>query len=628
MLRCLRFAEEHSGEGSTLHSRFAPGYAQVDSRLGRVAPKRGRHRVPLWLSGLLKGKVARSPPPAADETRLQASAVNNRKRPQDNYGSATSNSVVAVSNLLETRSKSLSVRRGLGKLTLNETDLNFGDPLQPNDEYGASFECCAEADEAPTAYSTAERQVMACSISAGEAGETSYETRQAAADWKSLKQEDVSMKSSRMESGVSRVMQVSDCPTSNSFGTGSGLKANHLQFLRTIGSGSFASVQLAMYKDKSEPIAIKIIDSSSHRAQIRSEVSVLRMARAHDCENIVHYHEIVEDGNRVMILMELMDVGSIDGLYRRSSVKRLSESVVRAIAWQTLRALQFVHNVCHRVHRDVKPSNLLLNRLGQVKLADFGLSSSISVQKNPQKDTSDLGVHGPVREGKFVGTCLYMAPEMLRASPYDYRADIYSLGISLLECLQGKHPNYEDYLGCRGHLDLIVTLLEKGSPEIPQEIRLSSNARNFLALCLAQDYRQRPSCQELLKHRWFDRLKIPKAPIKNAHLPAPSRSARFTDSMHHCTNTVKRSNSPFPGRPTATREDKQVLSRPSLDLNSMHGSLHPEGIDAVQGRRTASCFSDLEQRIADENSREEIAVFLRLLGITLDGSILQAPQMR
>ena len=105
---------------------------------------------------------------------------------------------------------------------------------------------------------------------------------------------------------------------------------------------------------------------------------------------------------------------------------------------QVLEGLDYLHTKCRIIHTDIKPENILLNRKGQAKVADFGLARFRDEKGIPLNLT---------QEGLTLGTPLYMSPEQVKGQEMDYRTDIYSLGITLFEMLTGKCPFDYSILG-------------------------------------------------------------------------------------------------------------------------------------------------------------------------------------
>lgn len=126
---------------------------------------------------------------------------------------------------------------------------------------------------------------------------------------------------------------------------------------------------------------------------------------------------------QVNLVVEYMDGGSLEDLVQAGGCD--DEAVLASMAAQVLQGLRFLHER-HKVHRDVKPGNLLLNSRGQVKLADFGVARKLG-------GTSDLS-------RTFVGTVGYMSPERIQGLRYNAKADIWGFGLSLMACALGRFP--------------------------------------------------------------------------------------------------------------------------------------------------------------------------------------------
>jgi len=148
----------------------------------------------------------------------------------------------------------------------------------------------------------------------------------------------------------------------------------------------------------------------------------------------------------VTIALEYMDAGSLTDVIARAGA--LPEKAVACLAFQAAWGLAYL-KPCKRVHRDVKPSNMLLNMRGEVKLSDFGISSELR---------SSLAMCGT-----FVGTFKYMSPERVQNLPYSYASDVWALGMVLFECVTGEYP----YKNCVSCIDLVQTITEMGPPVLP-----------------------------------------------------------------------------------------------------------------------------------------------------------------
>jgi len=179
--------------------------------------------------------------------------------------------------------------------------------------------------------------------------------------------------------------------------------------------------------------------------------------------------------------MELMDGGCLtDVLEQYPSGITMTEPQIAHVCLQTLQSLSYIH-ACHRIHRDIKSDNILLNSKGEVKVADFGYAAQLTAQKRNRQTV--------------VGTPYWMAPELIRGHDYGTGVDIWSLGIMLMEMLEGEPP-YMEFPPLRA-LFLITT---KGIPPLQDQGRWSSNLLDFYGKCLEKDVEKRPSAAQLLEH--------------------------------------------------------------------------------------------------------------------------------
>ncbi|GJQ15091.1 hypothetical protein GpartN1_g6882.t1 [Galdieria partita] len=297
----------------------------------------------------------------------------------------------------------------------------------------------------------------------------------------------------------------------------------------TIGIGRTCTVYKARREEcPNTEIAVKVIEvltSHTQRKSLLKELRVLFYTYFHPHPNIVEFYGACFLDGQVFIGLEYMPMGTLRHIL--SLKKQVDENFARSVAFQVICALDYLHGEIRCIHRDVKPGNILFGSQGQVKLCDFGLAS---------KGFSSKGCHR-CKKHTFVGTTLYMAPEMLRGEAYDTKIDIWSLGMTIRESLGGCHPFRSILEESTSELDLFLRLeaaevaegcsfsFREENWKIPatsdrtqeEDMNLSVEGKDFLIKCLALNADDRPSCTELLQHCWFDTLRKEALDSLNIH---------------------------------------------------------------------------------------------------------------
>ncbi|MCO5566989.1 hypothetical protein L7F22_020672 [Adiantum nelumboides] len=281
--------------------------------------------------------------------------------------------------------------------------------------------------------------------------------------------------------------------------------------VRLLGHGSSGKVYKVQHKRSNKLYALKIIQDKHEAAvckQILTEMDILRRAQN---PYVVQCFGASEKGGEISFVLEYMDGGSLADVIEAK--KTLSERYLAEVAKKALKGLEYLHRN-KIVHRDIKPSNILLGRNQEVKIADFGVSTILASTLAPCNT--------------FVGTCAYMSPERFDPDSHGgnyngYAADIWSLGLSLLECAIGRFP----FLLPGEKADwptLMFTICYNPPPSPPENA--SAEFRDFIEQCLQKNPSQRPRASTLLTHPFISKFEVPPSSAKvqsHSHLQSGGR---------------------------------------------------------------------------------------------------------
>jgi serine/threonine protein kinase len=271
---------------------------------------------------------------------------------------------------------------------------------------------------------------------------------------------------------------------------------NDLEVKEIIGRGASSFVRRAVHRPTNTVLALKVINvyDDTTREQLVEEIRSLYDA---DCTSIVNFYGAFYQEGSITIALEYMDGGSLANVIQQ--VRIIPEAPLASVAFQTLWGLAYLK--CEkRMHRDVKPANILLRSDGSVKLTDFGVSKEL---KNS------------VAMGKtFVGTFKYMSPERLKNQAYSYDSDTWALGMVLIECATGEYPGENEGKGGKGDsggggggfFSVAGNLINGATPALPDDspyMQFSPEFRNFVDCCVHPNTSQRMPPEILLGHPWL-----------------------------------------------------------------------------------------------------------------------------
>ena len=255
----------------------------------------------------------------------------------------------------------------------------------------------------------------------------------------------------------------------------------------TLGEGHYAVVKSARHVFTGERVAVKVIDKTkldaATRVQMMQEVRLMKLVHH---PHVVRLYEVIDTQTKLYLVLELADGGDMYDYIMRHEGVGLDESAARKYFRQIVQAIQYCHEL-HVVHRDLKPENVVFfQKLGLVKLTDFGFSNNFD--PGEQLQTS-------------CGSLAYSAPEILLGDSYDAPAvDIWSLGVILYMLVCGAAPFQE------ANDSETLTMIMDCKYTFPSHI--STSCKRLVSLMLQRQPHLRASLDDIIKDPWLNECNI------------------------------------------------------------------------------------------------------------------------
>ncbi|KAG7327590.1 hypothetical protein KOW79_009196 [Hemibagrus wyckioides] len=308
------------------------------------------------------------------------------------------------------------------------------------------------------------------------------------------------------------------------------LKDDDFELICELGAGNGGVVHKVRHKPSRLVMARKLIHleiKPAIRNQIIRELQVL-----HECNSpyIVGFYGAFYSDGEISICMEHMDGGSLDQVLKEA--RRIPEEILGKVSIAVLRGLAYLREKHQIMHRDVKPSNILVNSRGEIKLCDFGVSGQLIDSM----------------ANSFVGTRSYMSPERLQGTHYSVQSDVWSMGLSLVELAIGRYPipppdakeleaifgrPVLDGAGTEGHstsprprppgrpisghgmdsrpamaiFELLDYIVNEPPPKLPHGV-FTSDFQDFVTKCLMKNPADRADLKMLMGHTFIKRAEV------------------------------------------------------------------------------------------------------------------------
>uniref|UniRef100_A0A8C7HES9 non-specific serine/threonine protein kinase n=1 Tax=Oncorhynchus kisutch TaxID=8019 RepID=A0A8C7HES9_ONCKI len=400
------------------------------------------------------------------------------------------------------------------------------------------------------------------------------------------------------------------------------------EIIGELGDGAFGKVYKAQNKQTGILAAAKVIDTKTEE-ELEDYMVEIDILASCDHHNIVKLLDAFYYDGKLWVRMLSM---CLCGPGPSELERPLTEPQIRVVCKQTLQALLYLHDN-KVIHRDLKAGNILLSLNGDVKLADFGVSA---------KNTKTLQ-----RRDSFIGTPYWMAPEVVMCEtfkdrPYDYKADIWSLGVTLIEMAQIEPPNHE-----MNPMRVLLKIAKADPPTLMQPSRWSPEFSDFLRKCLDKNVDNRWNVAQLLQHPFLSTV-TDSRPLRELiaeakaevyeeiedHKEEEEEEDGETQRVCHTTDSSGHKRAPSDASVASTEDEKLPQSPSASILESLPETAEPviPTPQIVEKVPEPSVVKPEENLVVDTGSVEEPAVPAEVekmdetFGVPMNGEATEASE--
>ena len=301
-----------------------------------------------------------------------------------------------------------------------------------------------------------------------------------------------------------------------------------------LGKGAFGSVFRALNLGTGETVAVKQIKLADlPKSELRVITLEIDLLKNLDHPNIVKYKGFVQSSEALNIVLEYCENGSLHSISKNFG--KFPENLVSLYMSQVLHGLLYLHEQ-GVIHRDIKGANILTTKQGLVKLADFGVATRTTT----------------LHESSVVGTPYWMAPEVIELSGATTASDIWSLGCTVIELLDGKPPYHK-----LQPMHALFRIVNDDHPPLPEGA--SPVVRDFLMQCFQKDHNLRVSARKLLKHPWIMNARRSDSVVQKTSTEydqAVKSVQQWNEALKSPENTLRRPARPPQASPDPSRRER------------------------------------------------------------------------